>query len=131
MKGEAVGRRRPIRRDAGRVRIGLILGLAVLAVAAHGGLQVGKHYWAYWNLSEEANRMATELVGGQVREEGARQIIQLRASEYGLKFEEKDIQIALEPRVATIAFAWEASVDLPWYSFPLAFQVTVTSRRTR
>lgn len=119
------------RGDAGRVRIGLLLGLALLAVAAYGGLQLAKHYWAYWNLGEEANRVATDLVAGQVREEGARQTIRLRAADHGIHFEDKDIQITIEPRAATVAFAWETAVNLPWYTFPLSFQVNATSRRTR
>jgi hypothetical protein len=119
------------RRDAGRVRIGLILGLAVVAVAVYGGVQLAQHYWAYWNMSEEANRVATDLVAGQVQQEGARKLIRSRAAEFGLQFEDKDIQITIEPRVASISFEWQRSVDLPWYTVPLAFQVNAVSRRTR
>lgn len=131
MRRGARGEGGPGRGAGGRVRIGLILGLAAGAVAVYGGLQLAQHYWAYWNMSEEANRVATELVAGQAQEEAARRMIRARADEYGLRFEDKEIEITREPRVATIRFAWEAAVDLYWYRYPLAFQVDATSRRTR
>lgn len=116
---------------AGRIRLGLILGLAVAAVGIYGGTQLAWHYWAYWNLREEAERWAIEGAAGQAQEAAIRRQVVLKGREYGIQFREEDIQTSLQSGAVSVSFAWQTSVELPGYSHPLYFQVNVSSRRVR
>ena len=116
---------------AGRIRFGLLLGVAIVAVGIYGGSQGAYHYWTYWNLAEEAQRAAIEVASKDGQEGAGRRMIQVKAQEYGLQFEEKDIQIGTQSGVVTVAFAWERPIEFPGYTYTLAFQVNATTSRRR
>ncbi len=118
-------------RADGRIRIKLILGLAVVAVGVYAGSQAAYHYWAYWNLKEEAERAAIEVASKDGQEAAGRQMIQAKAKEYDLQFEDKEIQINTQSGMVTVAFAWERPIEFPGYTYTLAFQVNATTSRRR
>ncbi len=115
----------------GRIRFGLILGLALVAVAIYGGSQAAYHYWAYWNLREEGDRASIEAAARDGQQATARRMVQAKAREYGLEFEDKDIQISVEGGVVTVSFAWERPIEFPGYTYTLRFQVIATTSRRR
>lgn len=116
----------------GRIRLTLILGLAILAVAIYGGGQAAFHYWTYWNLREEAERAAIEVAAREGQEALGRQMVQAKAREYNLYLEDKDIQITAQGGVVTVSFAWRASIQFPGgYSYPLSFRVSASTSRRR
>lgn len=119
-------------RPFGRIRIGLVLGLAVVAIGLYVGSQAAIEYWAYWNLQEEAERAALEVAARDGQAGLGRQMVQAKAREYGLEFRDEDIQVTVQGGAVTIAFSWERPVQLPGYTYPLTFQVNVTtSQRVR
>ncbi len=118
-------------RADGRIRITLILGLAIVAVGIYAGSQAVYHYWAYWNMKEEAERAATEMATKDGQEAMGRQMIQAKAQEYGLQFEDKEIQISTQSGMVTVSFAWERPIEFPGYTYSLAFQVNATTSRRR
>ena len=128
MRGTAPGAR-----PAGRIRFGLILGLAVLAVGIYAGVQFASHYWAYWNLQEEAERQALDLVvrDSPMQQETARQRMVKKAQEFDVTLDPKEIVITSAPEQVTISFSFERTIELPGYTHPLTFHVTVSSRRVR
>ena len=115
----------------GRIRFGLLLGLAILAVTVYGGAQAAQAYWTYWNLREEAERAALEVAAKEGQESLGRQMVQAKAREYGLQFEEKDIRIAVESGAVTVSFGWESPIEFPRYTYVLHFQVNATTSRRR
>ena len=118
-------------RSAGRIRIKLILGLVLLALGIYVGVQASYHYWSYWNLKEEAERGALEVVakeGGQIL---ARQLIIAKAREYDIALDEQAIIITSASDRVTVSFAWQRTIELPGYVYPLSFQVIATTRRVR
>ena len=116
---------------AGRIRLGLLLGFTLLALGIYGGVQASYHYWAYWNLKEEAERAAIEVAAKEEAQGSARGMIIAKAREYDIVFTEKDIAIKSAPTSITVSFAWERNIELPYYSLPLTFQVNTSIRRTR
>ncbi len=124
MRGRAVSARAA--GAAGRIRVGLILALALLAVGIYGGGQLAYDHWAYWNLQEEADRAAVEVAAKGVETQG-RQMVQAKAQEYGLQLADEEIVIKVQGGVATVAFAWERPIEFPGYTYTLSFQVSATS----
>ncbi len=118
-------------RPIGRIRIGLILVCALVAVGIYGGIQLSYHYWAYWNLREEAERVAIDVAANERALVNARPMIIARAREYDITLTENDIGITREPASVTISFAWERSIEFPYYTFPVNFQVNATIRPSR
>ncbi len=118
-------------RATGRIRIALILGLAIVAVGIYAGSQGAYHYWTYWNLKEEAERAAIEVASKDGQEALGRQMIQAKAREYDLQFEDKEIQISTQSGMVTVSFAWERPIEFPGYTYPLTFQVNATTSHRR
>ena len=114
---------------AGRIRFGLLLGLAIVVAGIYAGSQAAFHYWVYWNLQEQAERAALEVAARGGQEDLGRQMVQAKAREYGLELRGEDIQVSIQGGAVTISFAWERPIQLPGYTYPLAFQVNVTTTR--
>jgi hypothetical protein len=117
-------------RPAGRIRFGLILGLAIVAVGVYAGSQAAFAYWTYWNLWEEGERAAVELTA-RGTESQARQMVQAKAREYGLEFADEEIHIKAQGGVVTVSFAWESPIEFPRYTYTLRFKVDATSATRR
>jgi hypothetical protein len=120
-------------RASGRIRFGLILGLAVVALGIYTGVQLAYHYWAYWHLREEAERQSLELVvrDTPMQNETSRQMLVNKAQEFDVTLDPKEIAITSLPGQVTIAFSFERTLEFPGYTFPINFHVTVSSRRVR
>jgi len=120
-------------RPAGRIRIKLILGLALLALGIYGGVQLAYHYWAYWNLREEAERQSLELaVRDNPRQyEVARQTLVSKAQEFNVPLDPREVVITSVPAQVTISFSFERTIEFPGYAYPVNFHVTASSHRVR
>jgi hypothetical protein len=118
-------------RTGGRIRIKLILGLALLALGIYVGVQAAYHYWAYWNLKEEGERAAIEVAASEAGQPLARKMIIAKAREYDIVLNEQAITITPAPDRVTVSFGWQRTIELPGYIYPLSFQVTATTRRAR
>jgi len=117
-------------RPPGRIRFGLILGLAAAAVGIYAGGQAAFAYWTYWNLSEEAVRAAVEIAA-RGTEDQARQMVRAKAREYGLEFTDEEISVKVQGGVVTVSFAWESPIEFPRYTYTLRFKVDATSASRR
>jgi len=120
-------------RASGRIRFGLILGLAAVALGIYSGIQLAYHYWAYWNLREEAERAALELVvrDSPGQQDVARRMVLNKAREFGVELDPREVVIASLPENVTISFSFERTIEFPGYTYPLNFHVTASTRRVR
>ncbi len=123
----------PGARPLGRIRFGLILGLAVLAVGLYAGVQFAAQYWAYWNLKEEAERQTLDLAvrDNPSQYESARRVLVSRAQEFDVTLDPQEISITSVSGQITISFSFDRTIEVPGYSHPLTFNVTASSRRIR
>ena len=106
----------------GRIRLGALLFLLLVAAGIYLAIKFVPPYWTYLSLQDPVKEAAMAAVT-QSGEDKARADLIRRAREEGLNLGEDDIQFTREGPQLVVRISWVAPVELPRYRYDLRFRI--------
>ena len=116
------GRRRAMD-PPGMTRLGMLIGLLVLASGIYLGAKFIPPYWAYLSMLDPVKEAAMAAAARGGDEERIRTGLIVKAREFGCQLAEENVEIVRDGNVVVVRVAWEVPVDLPRYRHTLRFHV--------
>jgi hypothetical protein len=107
----------------GRVRIGGLLLLLLLALAATLGIQALSAYADYLALADTVRLVVQDVSLGPQRVEEGEQRILAKARELQLPLSEREVVVHAEPGKVSARIRWQQSIGLWGYTIPLTFEI--------
>lgn len=114
--------------DRGIATSGCLILLILLVVLGFVGFKVGQAFWNYYNVREQVREALIWAVAGmqpKIEVEISQRVIS-NASGVGVKLTPRNVRISQTSTTLTITAAWSEEVELPFYTFPLDFEVSLT-----
>jgi hypothetical protein len=114
-----------VRSRRGRLPIGFLVTLAVVALVSIGGIAPARGYLRYYRMKEAMQAqagLASSAGDGEIRHR-----LRLKAAELGLPPDAQRITIRRRgrPREITVSTTWTDTVGLVVYSFPITYRPEV------
>lgn len=109
-------------RAPGRISLGALLFLLVVAAGIYLGMKFIPPYWAYFNLQDPV-RDAARTALTQSGEPGARKELIARAKEEGVTLTDDNMSFTQEGPMLVMRVAWVARVELPRYRYNIPFRI--------
>jgi len=109
-------------RAPGRISLGALLFLLVVAGGIYLGMKFIPPYWAYFSLQDPVREAALTAVT-QSGEPAARKELIAHAKEQGVTLTEDDIHFTREGPMMVVRVAWVARVELPRYRYNIPFRI--------
>jgi hypothetical protein len=106
---------------------GCLFLLVLIAIGGFAGFKFGEAYWTYYQVREQVRQALTWTVAGDPKPEAAivqRVISQVRDAEVQLT--PRNIRITQTSDSLTLIVSWTQEVEFPSYTYPLAFEVSLT-----
>jgi hypothetical protein len=107
----------------GRVRIGGLLLLLLLALTATLGVQALTAYADYLALADTVRLVIQDISFGPERVEEGQQRIMARARELQLPLSEREVVVEAVPGRLSARVRWQQSIGLWGYTIPLTFEI--------
>ena len=107
----------------GRVRIGGLLLLLLLALAATLGIQALSAYADYLALADTVRLVVQDVSLGPHRVEEGEQRILAKARELQLPLSEREVVVQAGPGRVSARVRWQQSIGLWGYTIPLTFEI--------
>ncbi len=106
----------------GRIRLGALLFILVVAGGLYLAVKLVPPYWIYLSMQDPVKEAAMAMAthGDEAR---ARAELIFRAKEQGLALEEENIEINRDGPMLVIRVSWVASVQLPRRRLDIPFQI--------
>ena len=113
--------------NAGITTPGCLVWLILIAILGFVGFKFGEAYWTYYQVQEQVRQALIWTVAGNSKPEPEivqRVISQVRGAEVQLT--PRNIRITQASDSLTLVVSWTQEVEFPFYTFPLAFEVSLT-----
>lgn len=106
----------------GRIGLGALLFLLLVAIGIYLALKFVPPYWTYLSLQDPVKEAAM-AAAGQPGEDRARADLMRRAREAGVDLTDDDIQFTREGPQLVVRISWVAPVELPRVRYDLRFRI--------
>ena len=111
----------------GRVRLGVVLFLLVVASGGYLCTKFAPPYWTYFSLQDPVKEAAMMAATRPQDEAKLRTGLIERAREEGLSLTDEDIEFIRDGPTLAVRVRWIVPVDLPRYRHTLHFQIEQTA----
>jgi hypothetical protein len=104
--------------------------LVLIAIVVFLGFKFGEAFWTYYQVREQVRQALTWTVAGDPKPEAEivqRVISHVRTEEVQLT--PRNVRIAQTPDSLTLIVSWTQEVELPFYTYPLDFEVSLTETK--
>jgi hypothetical protein len=102
-----------MRSDKGRIGLGSLILLALLAAGIFLGLKIVPAYWEYYSLKEAARQGLVAASAPPYRDADAKDNVLEKAKRLGVPLGEGDLVFTRDTKSVSIEFSWEREVSLP------------------
>ena len=106
----------------GMTRLGMLVGLLVLASGIYLGAKFIPPYWAYLSMLDPVKEAAM-AAAARGNEERIRTGLIVKAKQFGFELDGEKVEIVQDGNIVVVRVAWEVPVDLPRYRHTLRFRV--------
>jgi len=109
---------------------GCLFLLVLIAIVVFLGFKFGEAFWTYYQVREQVRQALTWTVAGDPKPEAAivqRVISHVRSEEVQLT--PRNVRITQTPDSLTLIVSWTQEVELPLYTYPLDFEVSLTETK--
>ena len=109
----------------GRLPVGFLVALAVVALLLYGGIAPARGYLRYYRMKEEMQVQAG--LASNAADDEIRHRLRVKATELGLPPDAQRVTIRRRgrPREITISTSWTDTVALVVYAFPITYRPQV------
>jgi hypothetical protein len=111
----------------GITTLGCLVWLVLIAIVGFVGFKFGEAFWTYYQVREQVRQALTWTVAGDPKPEAAivqKVISQVRSEEVQLT--PRNVRITQTSDTLTLIVSWTQEVEFPSYTYPLAFEVSLT-----
>jgi hypothetical protein len=107
----------------GRVRIGHLLLLLLLAAGAYLGVQAISAYVGYWSLTDTVRLTVREIAMARERVEEGETRILAKAQQLQLPLSERQVIVTVDAERVLARVRWQHPIGLLGYTIPLSFEI--------
>src|SRR5574341_1105369 len=111
----------------GKIRLGVVVFLALVASAGYLGTKFIPPYWAYLSMYDPVKEAAMAAAVRRQDDVKVRASLIERAREEGIALTDEDIEFTRNGTVLALRVSWVVPVDLPRYRYDLRFQIVETA----
>ncbi|HTU01756.1 MAG TPA: hypothetical protein VMG58_08060 [Candidatus Sulfotelmatobacter sp.] len=108
------------RREWGASRLGILVGLVLLAAGAYVLVELVPPYWTYLSLMDPVKEAAMVATRDEAK---ARESLLAKAREAGLNLEDDAVECRRDENSAIVRLSWSVPVDIPGYRRTLNFSI--------
>ncbi len=111
----------------GITTLGCLVWLVLIAVVGFVGFKFGEAFWTYYQVREQVRQALTWTVASGPKSEAEivqRVISEVRSEEVQLT--PRNVRINQTSDSLTLIVSWTREVELPFYTYPLDFEVRLT-----
>ena len=112
-----------MRSDKGRIGLGSLILLALLAAGIFLALKIVPAYWEYYSLKEAARQGLVAASAPPYRDVDAKDSVLEKAKRLGVPLREGDLVFTRGTESVSIEFSWEREIPLPGLIQRLSFTV--------
>jgi hypothetical protein len=112
-----------VRGKGGRISLGVLIFLAILALAIYLGFRLVPPYWEFYSLKEAARQGVVGASAPPYHDSDARDAVMEKARRLGVPLQEEDLSIVRDGNAISIEFSWKRDITLPGYIHHLTFAV--------
>ncbi len=117
-------------RCRGTTTFGCLIWLAAIGVLSYAGFKFGEAGWNYLEVKQKTREALTWAAAGKYKPElEISQRVIASVAEAGVQLKPHNIKIQQTKDSLLISVAWERQMELPYYSFPLKFSVTLAEEK--
>ena len=106
----------------GKIRLGAVLLILVVAAAIYLAIKLAPPYWTYLSMKDPVKEAAMAILS-TTDEATMRADLIRRAQQQGLTLDDDNIDITRDNAMLVIRVTWVAPVDLPRYRHILRFRI--------
>jgi len=114
----------------GTTTLGCLIFLILAGILAYVGFKFGEAYWNYFEVKYKVREALNWAAAGKFKTEvEISQRIIVSVFEVGVELKPRNIKIQQTQDSLIIFVFWEREIKLPYHSFPLRFNVTLTEEK--
>jgi len=102
-----------MRSDEGRIGLGILVFLFLLAAVIYFGFKLIPPYWEYYSLKEAARQGLVAAAAPPHRDADVRDAVIEKAKFLGVPLGEGDLVVVRDKQTVSIELSWERDVPLP------------------
>ena len=106
----------------GKIRLGVVLFILVVAAGIYLAIKFVPPYWSYLSMQDPVKEAAMAVVTSTDEARAKAELIR-RAKNEGLALDENNIEIAREEGMLVVRVTWVEPVELPQYRYNLHFRI--------
>jgi len=116
-------RRKATEGEGGRIGLGVLIFLAILALAIYLGFRVVPPYWEFYSVKEAARQGVVAASAPPYHDSDAKDAVMEKVRRLGIPLQEEDLSIVRDGNAVSIEFSWKRDIVLPGYIRQLTFAV--------